>query len=84
MTEDRYIVVGVSGYTINPGSGSEVSHGEPPTSYSVLDTVDCYREVEKFYVSKNSRSYLLRRKAHRLAAELNQVDRDYERQFEGS
>ena len=78
---DRYIVVSVTGWRINPGAGRDANHGKPGTSYSVLDTVDCYREVGKFYVKSSERSYLLKRKAEALCAELNQLDREHEEQY---
>jgi hypothetical protein len=66
MSDDRYIVVSVTGWAIDPATSTRAGNGAAATSYSVLDTVDCYREIGKFYAAKNQYSYALKRKAEAL------------------
>ena len=69
--EPRFVVRGVTGYSMEPGTS------RPATSYSVLDTVYCFREVGRFYANPGGgreASEKRRLRAERFAAELNAQD----------
>ena len=66
---ERYIVVEVHGYSINPNGRSS---SQPATSYSILDTAYCHKEIAQFYASKRNPSSQLRgERAHTLCEHLN-------------
>ncbi len=79
VSDDRFIVVAVSGYTVNPSAGrSGSSSRKAPVSYSVLDTAYAYREVGQFHiVSSRDNTPTQRRAANRLCDELNKRDREF-------
>lgn len=84
MDDDRFIVVSVSGATVRPDVGRDGgrSRRSEPTSYSVLDTVDAYREVGQFYMhGMGGSSKRLRKKAHEFCDRLNAEEREYEQGF---
>ncbi len=55
MSEERYHVVGISGWTITGERFGKASTSRPPrTSYSVLDRCDAHREVARFYAGEGS------------------------------
>lgn len=72
---ERFVVTEVDGYTIRPGrTKGGWTFG---TSYSVIDTAACCREVGKFYTD-GTPGYRRKRQAEQLAAELNRTEREYE------
>ncbi len=77
--DDRFIVVAVSGYTVNPSAGrSGSSSRQAPVSYSVLDTAYAYREIGQFHIIDSRTSTAVqRRAAHKLCDELNRKDRAF-------
>ena len=79
MDDDRFIVVSVSGYTVNPAAGrSGSSSRKAPVSYSVLDTAYAYREIGQFHiVDSRDNTPTQRRAANRLCDELNRKDRAF-------
>lgn len=71
---DRFVVVSVSGYPVTPHAQALGTNHVPSTSWSVLDSVYCYREVDRFYAGQFTRSPANERKARAKAAELNAWD----------
>ncbi len=71
----RYYIVSVTGHSATPGSHTQA------TSLSVLDSVDCHREVYRQYVPtvaapRGRRMFKTRLKnCERVCAELNALDR---------
>lgn len=82
MSDDRFIVVAVPGYTINPAAGrSGSSSRQMPVSYSVLDTAYAYREIGQYHIiDSRTTTNAQRRAAHRLCDELNRKDREHMQQ----
>jgi len=79
MDTDRFVVVAVPGYTINPNAGrSGTGARKMPVSYSVLDTVYAYREVGQYHiVDSRDNTSTQRRAANALRDELNKRDREF-------
>jgi hypothetical protein len=77
VNEDRFVVVGVTGWSIKQNTGRITTQYAAGTSYSVLDTVACCREVGKFYADGRP-GYVRKREAEHLCAELNALEAEYE------
>jgi hypothetical protein len=76
MSNKRFVVTEISGWLIDPASRGNSTN--PGTSYSVIDTEACCREVGRFYSSRLTTQKNNRLQAQRLCDELNALEDEWE------
>lgn len=69
--EDRYQVIGISGYGIGTATSESTKLA---TSFSVIDTAHMGREVYRRYAEGRDGTEVRRRKCEQEAARLNELD----------